>query len=241
MDIDWLKASENERKQLYIATRAVADAADISVEEIIDAALGRKVLMGTDYMSTFRRGKIRRSYAKLIYKWISENHFGKAHSLAPAIFSETPEQRWQAIVDERAIPDKLNIVLVETGFGIARRSSERTKAATTIRFGALYCLEFEYHEEATAILFQKVHGQWHNIEIGPDGAAAAKLKPSLNLLPQSSNGRPDPLYEEEHEGIHEFVLVTSRESKIPTQINQLIDWITANDCGLHKSSVQFAK
>lgn len=240
MDIDWLKASENERKQLYVASRAVADAADISVEEIMDAALGRKVLMGTDYMSTFRRGKIRRSYAKLIYQWISENHFGKAHSLAPAIFSETPEQRWQAIVDERAIPDKLNIVLVETEFGIARRSSQRRQAATTIRFGALYCLEFEYHEEATAILFQKVHGQWHNIEIGAGMATPANLKAGINFLPQGLSGC-DPLHEEEHEGIHDFVLVASRKSKIPAQINQLIDWITANDCELHKTSVQFAK
>ncbi|UZD92129.1 hypothetical protein [Cognatishimia activa] len=240
MDIDWLKASENERKQLYIATRAVADAADISVEAIMDAALGRRVLMGTDYMSTFRRGKIRRSYAKLIYQWISENHFGKAHSLAPAIFSETPEQLWQAIVDEKAHSDNLQIMSVPTEFGIARRNSQRGKVATTIRFGTLYCLEFESHEERSAILFQKVHGHWYNIEIGPRAMTSAVLKTGLNFLPQGIRG-PDPLYEEEHEGVHEFVLVTSTEINFPSQIDLMVEWVRNNQCELHKTSASFIR
>ncbi|GLO70467.1 hypothetical protein MACH17_19840 [Phaeobacter inhibens] len=86
MDIDWLKADEDERKRLYVVTRAVADAVDVSVEEIMDAALGRKTLMGTDYISTFRRGKIRRSYAKLIHGWIAENHIEIANGIAPDLF-----------------------------------------------------------------------------------------------------------------------------------------------------------
>ncbi len=207
----------------------------------MEEALGYSFARGTDYARNMRRGEINATFATLTHQWLIEHHFNLAHRLAADIFPETPEQRWQTIVDERATTDKLKVVLVEKSFGIARRNSKRRKAATAVRFGALYCLEIECQEEGTAILFQKVHGQWHNIEIGPDVATSANLKAGLNLLPQGSGDGPDPLYEEEHEGIHDFVLVTSTESKIPTAISQLVTWVAGNQCELHHATVQFAK
>lgn len=230
-----------DKAKLYPVLKALADLDPRKTPELImDDAVGYPVARGQDYVRNMRRGEIAATYAALIHQWLLEHYFDLSHRLAPEIFPETPEQRWQAIVDERANTNSLKIVLAETEFGIARRKSQRRKAATNIRFGALYCLELECQEEGTAILFQKVHGQWHNIEIGPDVATMANLKMGINLLPQGLNGL-DPLYEEEHEGIHDFVLVSSREPNIPTRINQLADWIATHDCDLHKTSVQFAK
>ncbi len=230
-----------DKAKLYSVLKALADLDPRKTPELImDDAVGYPVARGQDYVRNMRRGEIATTYAALIHQWLLEYHFALAHRLAPEIFPETPEQRWQAIVDERAKFNSLKIVLLETEFGIARRSSQRREATTNIRFGALYCLELECQEEGTAILFQRVHGNWHNIEIGSDMATSANLKAGLNLLPQGLNG-PDPLYEEEHEGIHDFVLVVSRETNIPTRINQLVDWIASHDYDLHKTSVQFAK
>lgn len=227
---------------LYPVLKALSDLDPRKTPELVmEEALGYSFARGTDYARNMRRGEINTTFAALTHQWLMEHHFSLARRLAPDIFPETPEQRWQTIVDEQATTDKLKVVLAEKSFGIARHSSKRRKAVITIRFGALYCLEIECQEEGTAILFQKVHGQWHNIEIGPDVAPVANLKAGLNVLPQGSNGHPDPLYEEEHEGIHDFILMTSTEGEIPTSINQVVSWIADNECEMHKATVQFAK
>lgn len=234
--------NKTHKALLYPILKALADLDPRKTPELVmEEALGYSFARGTDYARNMRRGEINATFATLTHQWLMEHHFDLAHRLAPDIFPETSEQRWQVIVDERATTDKLKVVLAEKSFGISRRNSKRRKAATTIRFGALYCLELECQEEGTAILFQKVHGQWHNIEIGPDTLTAANLDAGLNLLPQGSDGGPDPLYEEEHEGIHDFVLVASTEGEIPKAINQLVSWIAGNQCEIHKTSVQFAK
>lgn len=234
--------NKSHKALLYPVLKALADLDPRKTPELVmEEALGYSFARGTDYARNMRRGEINATFATLTHQWLMKHHFSLAHRLAPDIFPETLGQRWQAIVDERATTDKLKVVLAEKSFGIARRNNKRRKAAATIRFGALYCLEIECQEEGTAILFQKVHGQWHNIEIGPDTDPSAHLKAGLNLLPQSSDGRPDPLYEEEHEGNHDFVLVTSTKGEIPTSLNQLVSWIAVNEYELHKATVQFAK
>ncbi|ATG48831.1 hypothetical protein CEW89_15395 [Celeribacter ethanolicus] len=143
MDIDWLKASEEERMQLYKLTFNVGKLLNLTVYQIMDAALGRKIAMGKDYVANFRKGKIRRAYAKLIYKWLTEHHFDLLLQIAPEKFPETPEQRWQAILEERVRSDRFRLVLIPKSMGIVERESQLKPADMIMRLGERFCFELD--------------------------------------------------------------------------------------------------
>jgi len=173
-----------DKAKLYPVLKALADLDSRKTPDLImDDAVGYPVARGQDYVRNMRRGEIAATYAALIHQWLTEHHFELAHRLSPEIFPETPEQRWQAILDEHAKTDRFRLILVPVTMGIVERESQLNPADMTIRLGERFCFELECRQEGTAILFQKVHGNWHNIEIGPDSAIAASLKEGLNLLP----------------------------------------------------------
>ena len=95
--------SKADKAQLYPVLRALSDLDPRKTPELLmDDALGTPVARGHDYVRNMRRGEIAATYATLIHQWLLEHHFALAHRLAPEIFPETAEQRWQAILDQRA-------------------------------------------------------------------------------------------------------------------------------------------
>jgi hypothetical protein len=146
------------------------------------------------------------------------HHFDLAHRLAPEIFPETPVQRWQAIKDERAISDRLRLVLVPLTMGIVERESQSKPADTTIRLGERFCFELESETEGHAIAFQAVRGQWHNVPLGSKGEVSTPSQSGQNRLPKRSDGQVDTLSENPDEGVHEFVLITAPTDDIPANI-----------------------
>ncbi|WP_066707198.1 hypothetical protein [Celeribacter ethanolicus] len=241
MDIDWLKASEEERMQLYKLTFNVGKLLNLTVYQIMDAALGRKIVMGKDYVANFRKGKIRRAYAKLIYEWLTEHHFDLLLQVAPEKFPETPEQRWQAILEERARSDCFRLVLVPKTMGIVERESQLKPADLTLRLGERFCFELDSEAEGHAVALQSVRGQWHNIPLGSEGETSAPVQVGKSHLPKIPNGQLDPLAENHDEGLHEFVLVTASEADIPADIKSLVTWVFEHPCDLHQVKVQFVK
>ena len=196
VEIDWLKANEDERKRLYVATRAVADAADKSVEEIMDAALGRKALMGTDYMSTFRRGKIRRSYAKLIHGWIAENHIDIANGVAPDLFPLPSTTAWNRYIKEHAIHGKLSIVRFEKqSFGLVQRKKDQPMPDEVLNLGEEFCFHLDSDINGSAVAFQGHKGQWHTLPLGPNGEPPMRIETGEQLLPVDEHGQPETLTE----------------------------------------------
>lgn len=212
MEIDWLKASEEDRKKLYVATRAVADAIDMSVEEIMDASLGRKALMGTDYMSTFRRGKIRRSYAKLIYQWIAGHHHSTAHKLYADLFPKRPTDAWDDHLDQHAISGRLKLVrFSQSSFGLVARAREATAPDETIKLGDPFCLQINCTEDGYSVAFQIYAGKWHSLPLVSDGSLTVQLKSGDQLLPITTDAKPDPIVERHDAGPHKFVVLIAPE------------------------------
>lgn len=231
-----------DKAKLYPVLKALADLDHRKTPELLmDDAVGYPVARGQDYMRNMRRGEIAATYATLIHEWLVENHFELARRLAPEIFPETPEQRWQEILDERARTDSFRLVLVPKVMGILERESQLKPADTTIRLGERFCFELESEEEGFVIALQSVRGQWHNISLGPNGEASAPIQGGVNRLPRLSAGQLDPLAENHDEGLHEFVLVVAPTGDIPVDIKSLIAWIAGNQCELHHVSVQVTK
>lgn len=231
-----------DKAKLYPVLKALADLDPRKTPELImDDAVGYPVARGQDYVRNMRRGEIAATYAALIHQWLLEHHFDLSHRLAPEIFPETPEQRWQAIVNERAISDRFRLVLVPLAMGIVERESQLKPADMTIRLGERFCFELEGETKGHAVAFQAARGQWHNIPIGPNGEASAPIQLGQNRLPLNSDGKIDPLAENHDEGVHEFVLITAPTDDIPTSIQSLNGWVTERPSILHRITVQFVK
>ncbi|WP_416370038.1 hypothetical protein [Tritonibacter mobilis] len=232
--------SKADKAQLYPILRALSDLDPRKTPELLmDDAIGSPVARGHDYVRNMRRGEIAATYATLIHQWLLEHHFDLAHRLAPEIFPETPEQRWQAIVDERARSDRLQLVLVPLTMGIVERESQLRPVDTTIRLGERFCFELDSEAEGYVMALQGVRGQWHNIPIGPNGEVSAPIQSGQNRLPQKSDGKLDPLIEQYDEGAHTFVLIFSEAPDIPLNIAQLGAWVKASDCIVHSATVTF--
>lgn len=234
--------NKTDKAKLYPILKALADLDPRKTPELImDDAVGHPVARGQDYVRNMRRGEIAATYAALIHQWLLEHHFDLAHRLAPEIFPETPEQRWQAIVNERAISGRFRLVLVPLTMGIVERESQLKPADTTIRLGERFCFELDSEIEGHAIAFQAVRGQWHNVPLGSNSEVSALIQSGQNRLPQKLDGKIDPLAENHDEGMHEFVLITATTGDIPTSIQSLNAWIAGNASTLHRLTVQFVK
>jgi hypothetical protein len=218
VEIDWLKATEDQRKQLYVATRAVADAADITVEAIIDAALGRKVLMGADYISTFRRGKIRRSYAKLVYGWIVKRHLQTAQAIATDLFPLPHADAWEELIDTKAIHGELRIARFgRASMGLVQRADKQPKPTEVLKLGEEFCFHIETGMEGYLTAYQGYRDQWHLLPLGADGAAITLIQQEAVFLPMNDEGQPVPLVENEDVGYHRFVIIIAKEERdLPT-------------------------
>lgn len=231
-----------DKAKLYPVLKALADLDPRKTPELImDDAVGYPVARGQDYVRNMRRGEIAATYAALIHQWLLEHHFDLAHRLAPEIFSETAEQRWQAIVNERAISDHFRLVLVPLTMGIVERESQLKPADTTIRLGERFCFELESETEGYAIALQGIRGVWHNIPLGLNGEVCAPIQTGQNRLPKTSDGKLDPLTESHDEGLHKFVLITAPTDDIPTKIQSLNTWVEDSPNTLHRITVQFVK
>ncbi len=230
------------KAQLYPVLKALADLDPRKTPELImDDAVGHPIARGQDYVRNMRRGEINSTFADLTYQWLLEHHFDLAHRISPEIFPETPEQRWQAILDERAITNRFRLVLVPREMGVVQRKSQLKPAGATLSLGQHFCFELDSEAEGYAIALQGVRGQWHNIPLGSDGGVIAPLKRGMNQLPQMPDGTLDPLSETHDEGQHEFVLVTAPSSGIPTTVKTLIPLVSKADCDLYCINVCFMK
>ncbi|MEM7544172.1 MAG: hypothetical protein AAF367_01425 [Pseudomonadota bacterium] len=237
MSIDWLRSSEDQRKRLYVATRAIASAANLSIDEIMDAAMGRKMLMGTDYISNFRRGKIRRSYAKLIYEWLERHHGEIANRLAPDLFPLTPLTAWEQLIEARGIEGQLNAIPIPKRMGLTRRRANVPTPATELRLNQDYCFQLDSDMEGYAVGFEGYRGEWHALPLGADDRhPTAKIIQGRQFVPSDERGNPIPLVETDDIGLHQFVVVvvmadlaggididalTERHASTPMQVHSL--------------------
>ena len=230
------------KAKLYPVLKALAYLDPRKAPELImDDAVGYPIARGKDYARNMRRGDFDTTFAQLTHDWLEKHHFDLAHRISPEIFPETVEQRWQAIVDQRAVSSRFRLVLVPLKMGLVERESQLKPANTTIRLGERFCFALDSESEGHAVAFQAVRGQWHNIPLGLNGEVSAPIELGQNLLPQKSDGKLDPLSENHDEGTHEFVMITAPTDDIPTSIQSLNAWTTDSPNILHGITVQFEK
>jgi len=233
--------SADHKKQLYLALRAVADITGIHPDLLIDQALGHPQTMGADYLSNFRRGNIAASKAAAIHQWLNSNHHQTARQNAPEIFPLTLERQFDELLEKNAIMGKLSIKILKGEMGLVERAADAGKDGTpTIKIGQQFYFELESDHAGTAIALQGCGGKWHLFPLAGETDHLASTE-GINILPQSSDGKPEPLVENNDTGPHRFVVVCRRGEKTPpTGLAKLITWANANECRVHLLEVQIA-
>lgn len=217
LGINWLTSSEDDRKALYAAARDVGAVLNLSVEQVIDAALGRQAPIGTGYVDNFRKGKIRRSFAKLIYEWMRDNHASLAHASAPHLFPLQHTNAWQAVLDDHAIKGQLRLLPFEKTMGLIQRSDQRQATDITVSLGEEFCFQLDQDREGYAVGFQIYEGVVHFMPLGPQGEDHMRVQTGRQPLPLNGHGKPIPLSEDSDLGPHRFVIcIGDKVSELPT-------------------------
>ncbi len=241
-DLDWMVLSAADRieptKLLYKALRAVSDITGREVDLLMDDAYGEPNTTSPHYASNFRRGNIAAGKAMMIHHWLEQNHFDTAQIASPALFQINPKSAWDSFVEAHAITGKLSVIPLIKRMGIAQRSSEARKSATTIRLGQDYCFELDSGFLGHCVAFECYQGQWHPLPLGADTRRLrTSVHQGLQLLPCDSKGDPIALVELSDGGEHQFVCVVSEDSTLPTDRQGLLK--KKDDIDLHSVAVRF--
>ncbi|SFA88989.1 hypothetical protein SAMN05421688_1509 [Poseidonocella pacifica] len=225
-DIDWKGLPREDRvewiKRLYTVAREIASITGQHIEAIILAAIGPKVVLGTGYADNFRAGKISATRAQLIHKWIIDHHFERAHAKDKELFALSPLVAFERFIDHRKQPGGLQIVKVRVEFGIGKRVRDAPQNVTRLRMGQAYCLELTSDRPGFAIGFERYGKVWHPLALGEsEEHFRIPVGEGVSLLPRDAKGKPAPLYEVDDSGEHRFVIVTSPDKRMATNIGEL--------------------
>lgn len=236
-NIDWLKASKDQRAKLYVILRAISDLTGQSMEILMEEALGYKLLVGADYLRNFRRGAIAKSKAKLIAAWIEEHHPDTAHTIAPDLFLESKTADWNELIPQVAIKDRLRIIRTQKDAGLIQRSDHECLIQETIKLGEGFHFELESNQDGFAIAYQGYQGQWYPLPLGARPSdVVVPVMTGEQILPRHANNKPIQLWEKEDLGTHQFVIFIARSVEgLPVRANAALD-----ECEAHLNQVTFS-
>ncbi|HAT86956.1 MAG TPA: hypothetical protein DCS30_14030 [Rhizobiales bacterium] len=216
-EIDWLKATIDQRKLLYKVARGIADTGIITVEEILFEAVGPSLQMGTDYVSSFRAGKIKRSYAALVHAWLGEHYLFQSRKIMPELFPMPHTDAWQEYVKAHAIRGQLHILKIGDGLDMVQRSRHKQKPDSILKIGDDFCFRLNSDATGYAVAFVIYSGQMTLLPLGPNEEQTVTIKEGRQLFPLDEDGHLDPLAEEINLGPHTFIIsVASERSDLPT-------------------------
>lgn len=229
------------KASLYKALTAAAELANEPFDQFLQTPFDPPWNLAANYRRNLQRGEYSAIRAKVLYEFMIANHFTVAHSEALEIFPQTPEMRWQEIIDRRAIEGKLSIVPVKRSMGIVQRASKVDAVGTTLKLGQEFCLKLDSDLGGHAIALQGVRSSWHPIPLAEDQSFVATIKTASNTLPLGSNGDPEPLVENHDLGLHQFVVVVAKTPDVPRSLTQLVSWVEESCTEIHVAKVRLVE
>lgn len=213
MDIDWLTSSEEDRKRLYAVTRDVGNILNMSVEQVMDAALGRRAPIGTDYVANFRKGKIRRSFAKLIYEWIAEHHSDLGRKVEASWFPQANTDAWDDYVEKHGIRGQLQIKrFTKDELNLIKKVKDRDAPDATLKLCEEFCFFLRTDVHAHIIGFERHERRWHVMPLGPNGSSIFLLQRDERHFPIDASGAIERLTEESDLDLHRFAFVIAQSA-----------------------------
>ena len=231
--------NREHKKQLYSALTEAAKLSGRYFDDFLQIPFKDPWNLAPGYRRNLQRGEYSSIRAKVLYDFILKHHFQTGHEKAPGIIRETVGMRWRAILAERATKGQLKVTAIKHRIGVAQRASKIATADVSIKLGQYFCLGMTAKQPGYAVVLQGLNNNWHAIEIGQDGGYVCQIGAGENLMPRLDNGLLDPLSENEAAGLYDFVLVFSASQSPPVTIDDLIKWVNAYECDIHRVRVDF--
>lgn len=206
MTHDWLNATEDDRRALYVLTKQVVDGQfQGKWPTFYTEVFNRKFETGIGYEDNFRKGKISRINANAIARWLEKTQPSFRAQLIELLQPDAIV-RWSDFLSTngrvgglRLIrPAEINIV------GLAGRSRVPQEQ---VRIGEEFLLQLTSSIEGAAIGLQKSGGRWFHLPLSDDGGGLM-VGTGTNIIPRSADaGLPIPLSEDGDRGIAHFAIL----------------------------------
>lgn len=204
---DWLKATEEERRALYVATKRVVDghfrgdwrkvlAEALAIREVSDSFDGN-----------FRKGKISRKDAAAIGRWLAREQ-PVEFQLLEAALARHAGLGWTDFLQSHQKTGTLRLVRA-TDLGLVGLAG-RVKAATQkVALSEEFFLQLTTAINGTVIGLQRSRGSWFYLPL--DDATGSPIVPTgTTILPRCANdGAPIPLCEDSERGTVLFAVVVT--------------------------------
>lgn len=233
--------NSDHKAKLYRALVAAAELVNETFDQFLQTPFDPPWNVGPNYRRNLQRGEYSAIRAGVLHDFLMRHHFAAARLEAPEIFPQSPERRWQEIVDERGIEGRLSIVPVKRSMGIVQWTSDIDAAEATLKLGQEFVLKLESEVRGYAIALQGVRNAWHPIPLNQERGLVAPVKTGNNVLPLGANDQPETLVESHDLGMHQFVVVAADARDIPVDVSKLVTCVHEKACLINTFTVRFVE
>lgn len=215
--------SDAEIAALYRALRRAGSAHGFSLDQAFDGALGHPFAYGAGYMDNFRKGRVDRSKAAKLYRWLRHQYPAFADDLdAEIVRINAPQipEGWEAFIREHGTFGQARVIAAQRQQQqLQVRQQQMGDWEREDRFQQAFPLNlpftfgFEGQFRPYAVGLQWLRGQWFALPLG-DGAIGTPLTEGRQFPDRFSVELEDRAFNEPNEtGLHRFVFIlTDREA-----------------------------
>lgn len=215
MAYDWLSASIAARRELYRTCKQVVHGHYVGHwQNFYEAVFDGAGQFGTGHEDNFRSGRIGRTKAATLVRWLTERHPALAAELDQRLQIEKSQaaQEWESFLGAHGRDATLEVVKID-GLGIVGFARAQSRAIATIRRNEEFCLRLTSRMNGFGIAFQRAGGLWFRLPLS-DHDHAARIVAGLQFLPRDARGEIIPFSEETDTGAIEFVILIGAEKSI---------------------------
>jgi hypothetical protein len=204
---DWLKATEDERKTLYSATKRIVDSHFRGNWQSFRQVALAGVHFGSSFEDNFRKGKISRKDANAIGEWLERTH-PEQFQLLEAALAKRAGLGWNDFLQSHQKTDALRLVRT-ADIGLVGLAGRPKAAPQPVKLGEEFFLQLTTVINGTAVGLQKSGGNWFYLPLD-DATGSPIVPPGTSVLPRSaSDGAPLPLCEDADRGTVLFAIIVT--------------------------------
>lgn len=207
--IDWLSATQEDRKQLYGVCREILERTGTTWTKLFREALDVERDTSDGALATFRNGRISRKDAAGIAEWIITHHLDVAVGKAPALFDPAAKSDWARFLDEHGEYGRVRVIVEGRDRGLIQRATNAPIATEPIPLGTPFWFEIDSPRAGSMIALEGYGKVWYPFSPHSDGVTlSTECMEGTQILPRdSATDRPIALHEAEDDGLHAYVFL----------------------------------
>lgn len=217
MEVDWLRATIEERKALHRVTSTILKAQGLSWQQFFLEELKPALHVAATYhQSNFAKGTIARDRALRVYNWIVANHLDLAIRLDPVLFDPSLKSDWQQFLETQGRYGDAQLVRPKQGRNLVERADKNPVADRPVPLGQSFWFLIRNGFPGFVLGLEEYQGNWFPMALGHDDVTMAVPCPvGKQTLPYNINtGQPVMLRENADAGMHGFVFLVGSASLV---------------------------